>query len=211
MLSIAANTHGKSGGDAMIGIPMGLLYANAVEWLVHRYVLHGPGKDPRSFWRFHWAEHHKNARRNNMYDADYEKSIFDWNARGKEALGIAFMGALHAPLFPVAPYFTATVAYACFNYIYRHKKAHLDPEWARMHMTSHYDHHMGQNQDANWCVTRPWFDWILGTRERYAFTKPEAQRRLRELKKSLRRKLAPRLARVPSAPPSNENATSGAA
>ena len=79
----------------MIGIPVGLLYANAVEWLVHRYVLHGPGKNPDSFWRFHWAEHHKNSRKNNMYDADYEKSIFDWNARGKEAFGIACMGALH--------------------------------------------------------------------------------------------------------------------
>jgi hypothetical protein len=25
---------------------------------------------------------------------------------------------------------------------------------------------MGANQDANWCVSYPWFDWILGTRER---------------------------------------------
>ena len=81
----------------MIGIPMGLLYANAVEWLVHRYVLHGPGKNPRSFWRFHWAEHHKNSRKNGMYDADYEKSLFDWNARGKEAFGIALMGAAQVP------------------------------------------------------------------------------------------------------------------
>lgn len=146
-----------------------------------------------------------------MYDADYEKSIFDWNARGKEAFGIAFMGALHMPLFPVAPYFTTTVAYACFNYIHRHKKAHLDPDWARVHMTGHYDHHMGSNQDANWCVTRPWFDWIMRTRVPYAFTKLEAQRRLKDLKKSLRQKLPRRLTRVPSVPPSNENATSGAA
>ena len=28
----------------------------------------------------------------------------------------------------------------------------------------HYDHHMNTNQDANWCVTRPWFDYIMGTR-----------------------------------------------
>jgi hypothetical protein len=169
----------------MIGIPAGLLYANAVEWLVHRYVLHGPGKNKDSFWRFHWAEHHKNARRNRMYDADYEKSIFDWNARGKEAFGIGLMGLGHLPLFPVAPYFTATVLYACGNYLHRHKKSHLDPEWGRVHMTGHYDHHMGLNQDSNWCVTRPWFDWIMGTRERYAFTAKETSRRLRSLRKSL--------------------------
>jgi hypothetical protein len=23
---------------------------------------------------------------------------------------------------------------------------------------------MNTNQDANWCVTRPWFDYIMGTR-----------------------------------------------
>ena len=23
---------------------------------------------------------------------------------------------------------------------------------------------MNSNQDANWCVTKPWFDYILGTR-----------------------------------------------
>lgn len=195
----------------MIGIPVGLLYANAVEWFVHRYVLHGPGKNPKSFWRFHWAEHHKNSRRHGMYDADYEKSIFDWNARGKEALGIAFMGALHVPLFPVAPYFTGTVLYACVNYIYRHKKAHLDPEWARIHMTSHYDHHMGQDQDANWCVTRPWFDWVMGTRKRYAFTIADTQRRLKLLRRELKQGLAWKPARVPTLPPCNENAASGAA
>jgi hypothetical protein len=25
---------------------------------------------------------------------------------------------------------------------------------------------MGTNQEANWCVSYPWFDWILGTRVR---------------------------------------------
>lgn len=195
----------------MIGIPIGLLYANAVEWLVHRYVLHGPGKDPNSFWRFHWAEHHKNSRRNDMYDADYEKSIFDWNARGKEAFGIALMGALHVPLFPVAPYFTGTILYSCVNYIYRHKKAHLDPAWARVHMTGHYDHHMGTDQDANWCVTRPWFDWIMGTRKPYAFTLKETQTRLKKLKKALKQRIPKPLPRLSSIPPSNENVATGAA
>jgi hypothetical protein len=23
---------------------------------------------------------------------------------------------------------------------------------------------MNSNQDANWCVTRPWFDYVMGTR-----------------------------------------------
>jgi hypothetical protein len=36
----------------------------------------------------------------------------------------------------------------------------------------HYDHHMNSNQDANWCVTKPWFDYILGTR---VISSPELQ------------------------------------
>jgi hypothetical protein len=28
---------------------------------------------------------------------------------------------------------------------------------------------MGQEQDANWCVTQPWFDHILGTRIEYEY------------------------------------------
>jgi sterol desaturase/sphingolipid hydroxylase (fatty acid hydroxylase superfamily) len=150
-----------------------------------------------------------------MYDADYEKSILDWNARGKEAFGIGLMALGHLPLVGVAPYFTAAILYSCGNYLYRHKKSHLDVEWGRIHMTSHYDHHMGTNQDANWCVTRPWFDWILGTRERYAFTAKETSRRLRDLKKALSNgaQLAlPRL-EVPTLsppPPSNESSLGAA-
>ena len=56
-----------------------------------------------------------------------------------------------------------------------HKRAHLDPEWAKVHLPWHYDHHMGPNQNANWCVTRPWFDHLMGTREPYLGTERAAQ------------------------------------
>jgi hypothetical protein len=32
---------------------------------------------------------------------------------------------------------------------------------------------MGPNQDANWCVTRPWFDQLMGTRVPYVGTERE--------------------------------------
>ncbi len=166
----------------MIGIPLGLLYANAGEWLIHKYVLHGAGKKKKSFWNFHWGEHHRAARKNDFRDPDYERSPFGWHAQGKEALGVAGLMLAHAPLFPIAPYFTATVWYSAANYFITHRKAHLDPEWAKEHLRHHYDHHMGQEQDANWCVTQPWFDHILGTRIEYEYDErgrarptPEAQ------------------------------------
>jgi hypothetical protein len=150
----------------LVGISLGLLHANAVEWLTHKYVLHGLGKKKGSLFRFHWAQHHRIARKNAMYDKTYEEPFWRWKARGKEIAGIAGLALLHLPLIKVAPYFTAAVLFSSGNYLYRHRKAHLDVEWGRKHMPHHWDHHMGANQDANWCVSYPWFDWILGTRER---------------------------------------------
>ena len=38
----------------MIGIPVALAASNAGEWLIHKYWLHGLGKNKKSFWAFHW-------------------------------------------------------------------------------------------------------------------------------------------------------------
>jgi sterol desaturase/sphingolipid hydroxylase (fatty acid hydroxylase superfamily) len=73
------------------------------------------------------------------------------------------------------------VLFSAFNYLYRHRKAHIDVEWGKKHMPHHYDHHMGANQDANWCVSYPWFDWILRTRlkaEKRAALKKRTRRAL---------------------------------
>jgi hypothetical protein len=153
----------------MLGAPLGLLYANAAEWLLHKYVLHGIGKDKRSFWSFHFHEHHRASRKHAFRDTDYERSVFGWHAQGKEALAVTALMAAHIPLFPVAPWFTGAVWYSALNYLYTHRKAHLDPEWAKRHLKHHYDHHMGTDQDQNWCVTKPWFDVLFGTRMDYQY------------------------------------------
>jgi len=158
----------------MIGIPLGLLAANATEWLVHKYVLHGLGRDKRSFWRFHWHDHHRNVRRHDHVDPDYQRPLLSrWNGQSKEAVALVGATLAIAPLFPIAPFFVGTVAYSAVNYYRKHKRAHLDPAWAREHLPWHYDHHMGPNQHANWCVTRPWFDHLMGTREPFVGTDVE--------------------------------------
>jgi hypothetical protein len=161
----------------MIGIALGLAYANAGEWLVHKYVLHALGRKKSSFFSYHWHEHHRNARKNAHVDPDYARSVFGWSAQGKEALGLAVMAAAHLPLFPIAPLFTAAVEYSLVRYYRVHKRAHQDPGWAREHLPWHYDHHMGPNQDANWCVTWPWFDWVMKTRRPYVGTEREQRAR----------------------------------
>ena len=159
----------------MIGIPLGFAAANITEWVVHKYVLHGLGANKKSFWSFHWHTHHRHARTNGHRDTDYESSVFRWNGQGKEAFALVAGGVGMLPLAAVAPFFTATVAYSSWNYYRKHKRAHLDPEWARKNLPWHYDHHMGPNQHANWCVTNPWFDKLMGTREPYVGTEREAK------------------------------------
>ncbi len=138
----------------MIGLPLGILYSNAWEWVIHKYVLHGQGKDRSNFWSFHWHDHHKHARREGMGDHQYERSVFGWHGQGKEALGLAFATLVHLPLAKRYPWFAAGCVLSHWNYYRVHKRAHRDPQWAREHLPWHYDHHMGPNQHANWCVTR---------------------------------------------------------
>ncbi len=153
----------------MIGIPIALAYTNISEWLIHKYWLHGLGKNKKSFWAFHWHEHHREARKNDMVDPQYTRSVLTWSPQGKEVLALIGGAVVVAPLLPFAPFFTATVWYRSARYYQLHKKAHLDPEWAKEHLPWHYDHHMGKDQNANWCVTHPWFDHVMGTRKKYEY------------------------------------------
>jgi hypothetical protein len=156
----------------MIGIPLGLLYSNFGEWLLHRYVLHGLGKNRKSFWSFHWHEHHQKARHHEMVDDQYTSPWWAWSAKTKEAVGLAAIVVGHIPLFSVAPFFTATVWYRTVRYYQIHRRAHLDPYWAKEHLPWHYDHHMGKDQNSNWCVTHPFFDLVMGTRKEYLRVQP---------------------------------------
>lgn len=159
----------------MIGIPLGLLASNAGEWLIHKYVLHGLGRSKKSFWAFHWHEHHNAARRNGMRDEAYEKPLSSgWNPQSKELAALIAGGLLQVPLFPFAPFFVGTVWFSMARYYRVHRRAHLDPAWAREHLPWHVDHHMGRNQDANWCVTHPFFDNVMKTRTPYVGSEQEA-------------------------------------
>lgn len=151
---------------------LGLFVANLVEWLVHKYVLHGLGMKKGSFWSFHWHKHHRTARQNSNVDLDYNIKPGDegfWNASGKEifGLGLLFLPSLLA--CSVAPMFTVACALSAVLYFYVHRKSHLDVEWGKKWLRHHYDHHQGTNQNLNWCVTHPLWDIILKTRVRYDY------------------------------------------
>lgn len=148
----------------MIGIPLGLITANATEWVMHKYVLHGMGKNKRSFWRFHLSEHHKNARKYDYIDPSYSRFPLGNHAQGKEAWALLGLCDCYTAVAARA-LFVGTLYYSAWNYYSKHKKSHQDAEWAKQHIPWHYDHHMGPNPNANWCITKPWFDELMGTRE----------------------------------------------
>jgi len=144
---------------------LGLLYANAGEWLMHKYILHGLGQNRHSFWAYHWHEHHAVCAKNAMFDPGYQSvTLTTWNAQTKELAVLSGIVLLHVPLFLLFPLFTGAVYASLMLYYYKHRKAHLDPIWAKQHLRWHYDHHLGGNRSANWCVTWPWCDYLMGTR-----------------------------------------------
>jgi hypothetical protein len=153
----------------MIGFPIALFVANGFEWYAHKHLLHGtPRKgQPRysplpSTMKSHWA-HHKMVRVQGYYDDGYVEGLKNWRTRD-EVKRLLQATAVTTLAFPVAPFFVLGTYYAAGRYFYTHRRSHIDPEWGRKAIPWHYDHHMNTNQDANWCVTRPWFDYIMGTR-----------------------------------------------
>ena len=153
----------------MIGFPVALIFANGVEWYAHKYILHGtprPRKPryspvPKSM-KSHW-QHHKIVRTTDYRDEGYEEGLSNWRTRN-EVTSLLALTAVTSLALPVAPFFTLGTYYAAGRYFYVHRRSHLEPEWGKKAIPWHYDHHMNTNQDANWCVTRPWFDYIMGTR-----------------------------------------------
>ena len=148
----------------MLGFPLGLLAANGFEWYAHKVWLHEfPMKHRNSPFFTHIA-HHKRARLNGFHDEGYRESMFKNAEMYNEKSALIALAVVTTPLLPVAPFFTAGLYYGIWNYWEVHAKSHLDPEYAKKRIPWHFDHHMTSNQNANWCITKPWFDYIMGTR-----------------------------------------------
>ena len=89
---------------------LGLLYANAGEWLVHKHILHALGKNRHSFWAYHLHEHHAVCISNNMLDPGYQKlTLTTWNTQSKELVVLAGFVLLHVPILLIFPLFTSAV------------------------------------------------------------------------------------------------------
>lgn len=143
-------------------VAAGYLYIQVFEHLMHRYALHGFGKDKGSVWSFHFHDHHKAASKYGMLDPAYFEPWWLNSSRTKEVGSLVGAVALHLPLAKKYPFFVATVALGAANYYHKHKKSHTVPEWAFENMQNHVKHHL-LDQDGYWGVTSGFFDRLTGT------------------------------------------------
>lgn len=149
--------------SALALISIGLIYCNGLEWVIHKKLLHEWGKAKNSKFRFHW-EHHNLTKKHDGIDPDYETHSIT-----RESYFVLLLVLLHSPIFLISPLFYLTMVAHGAYYLYVHRKFHMDLHWAKVSTPWHWDHHMGPREcvEANWCVTFPLFDYIMGTRKPY--------------------------------------------
>ena len=138
-------------------IIVGFFAANVYDWFLHKHLLHGLGKRKKSFWSFHWKEHHKRARKDNNYDS---------KLYAKEIMSLQAFFVLHAYFLWEYPVLLATMGTYAVSYYIIHRYAHHNPEWCKKYLRWHWDHHMGKDQDKNRCVVLPFADYIFRTRDK---------------------------------------------
>jgi hypothetical protein len=145
---------------------LGLLVANAGEWCIHKYILHGLGKNKNSIWAYHWREHHQVCLQNAMLDAGYQHFHLEWNSQAKEFVFMFVAVLSQLPFIELAFWYVMGVYLSIAVYYYLHCRSHTELDWARRYLPWHYDHHLGSVPDANWCISYPLFDYLLGTRRK---------------------------------------------
>jgi sterol desaturase/sphingolipid hydroxylase (fatty acid hydroxylase superfamily) len=144
------------------------IFSNFVEWFSHRYVLHGLGKRKNSWFHYHW-NHHLVSRKNDFYDKDYELGFFKSAPVRREIYALLGILAVNSYWLWIWPMFYYCCIFFTGFYWFCHQYSHLNKTWCKKWLSHHYDHHMGKDQDLNWCVTFPLWDNILGTRMKYNY------------------------------------------
>ncbi len=138
-----------------ISILFGILYANVVEYCIHRYLFHGLGRSGSSIFAFHLRVHHMISRRD---------GFVDMRASHNELIGLPILVLLHSPLLLILPTFFYTVTAYAIMFVAIHNTLHHYPRFAQKYYWWHWNHHM-QNQNKSWGVVLPLTDIVVGTLE----------------------------------------------
>ena len=150
----------------LFGITLGSL----IEWGSHKYLLHNFSR--KIFSYSHFSIHHRNCRQNNNYDKDYESFPPTTLDSGLTEIVLLISALIvTSPLLLIDSWLWLGLVFHAFVYYYMHRKSHIDVEWGKKWMPWHWTHHMGRDQNTNWGVTLPIWDFILRTRVKMKPTK----------------------------------------
>lgn len=149
------------------------IYGHFLEYIAHRFYLHGRYRIANSAFVSHFKNHHSASRKNRMKDEKY--ATFNFDLRDDfEQRALLILAIAHAPIAFLFPYAYITLLIATASYYTIHNLTHRYPEWGRQHFPWHYAHHLGADQHKNWGVRLPIFDYIFGTSNKYVDTTKEA-------------------------------------
>ena len=135
---------------------LGFLYANMMEWVVHKFLFHEMGKNKNSVFAFHLREHHINCLKNNNRDRNFSS---------RELPGILFLLFLHCPIYFLLPMFYYGLCLYGSLFVIVHNLAHIKTDLGKKLFPWHWDHHM-KHQNHNFNVVIPIADYLLGTRKK---------------------------------------------
>ena len=144
--------------SAVAAIAIGSL----IEWLVHKFILHN--FNIKQLSRCHFGIHHRKARQNEGYDENY--IVFpprSWDKGQYEIVSLIIGVTIASPIALIAPWVWIFLGVHAMAYYYLHRKMHLNPTWGKRWFPWHWTHHMGKDQNSNWGVTNPIFDYVFGT------------------------------------------------
>jgi hypothetical protein len=147
----------------LLWLSLGFLLGSLTEWLAHKHLLHN--FDNASFSKSHFKIHHQNCRRHDGYDPDYASIIPRSIEHGWSEILMLIAAVIAVSPAAIISFWLwfSLLLHACIYY-FVHRKSHLEPDWCKKWLPWHWEHHMGKNQNANWGVTTPIFDWAFGTR-----------------------------------------------
>ena len=66
-------------------IIIGYMYGTWLEWALHKYILHGLGKNKKSWFNFHWYSHHKSCRKNKNFDIVHCRGVLSHTGNKRKA------------------------------------------------------------------------------------------------------------------------------
>ena len=141
---------------ALFVFSLGILYANILEWFVHKHLFHGLGKKKGSMFAFHLRDHHIESRNNDFLDLRVTK---------RETFGILGLLVVHLPIYfhLSSIFYVGLVVYGVL-FLVLHKLMHTSPASAQKYFWWHWNHHM-RNQNKSWGVVLPLTDLIVGSLE----------------------------------------------